>query len=341
MVHYLITTENALKVGCVKTFLGNNCITKKFDGSVQQPFGLVDGIRQSLWCAVERIQQAIAYLAQENIDVELIVAVENGIVNVNGVYYDICDAVVYDVAKNFYYTTLHKKSTELMPVPIHSRIFDEAMTRGITCGEIFAERFTYDKGNWMKELGVDRSVQINVALNAAYSEISTKGHYRTVKDFPKSGIVFKDYNAIYYDGKTSTMVDQLVNLLGNVFKFKFPKKLVIAGPELRGCMLGVLMAAALNVPFVPIRKAKKLPPPVSTQTYGTEYSQDTLEIASDLNYGTDTVCVIVDDIVATGGSLNACVKLCRSIGLIVTDTLVLGTVDCERPQLDFNIHCLM
>lgn len=345
----LITTENQLKVDCVKSIFGDQSqyLTKKFDGSVQQPYGIINGVRHSLLCAIERTEQAIEYIENEKIaGVEKIVSMENGIVTLSiadsNIHYDVCDSVIYDVKTKFYYTTLHVKEIGLLPVPIPDDIFQEAMQRKITCGEVFAEKYECDKGNWMKMFGVDRKAQITMSLEKAMLLINTDDYCSVVPDFPKKGIMFKDYNRVYYKGSTHLLADQMVNMIGNIFKFSLPRSLVVAGPELRGCMLAAIVASAMRVPSILIRKPGKLPPPINTEKYSTEYSNDTLQIVSNLNFAPGTVCIVIDDVIATGGSLNACVKLCRSIGLEVTDTIVIDSIDtCVRIHLDFNVHLLM
>ena len=90
----------------------------------------------------------------------------------------------------------------------------------------------------------------------------------------------------------------------------------VVGVEARGLALGALLALRLGAGFVMARKKGKLPPPVVAEAYGTEYSQDVLEMSGSIPLVGRVV--IVDDLVATGGSLLAAVRLCRKLGGNVT-----------------------
>lgn len=132
-----------------------------------------------------------------------------------------------------------------------------------------------------------------------------------VPNFPKVGILFKDITPLMQDGDAyKASCDEFI---------KFAKEVgaeLIMGPEARGFIFGCPTAYALNIGFIPVRKPKKLP-------------RETVEISYDLEYGSNTLCihkdsvkpgqkvVIIDDLLATGGTVEATVKLIEQLGGVV------------------------
>ncbi|WP_425807504.1 adenine phosphoribosyltransferase [Desulfitobacterium sp. Sab5] len=131
---------------------------------------------------------------------------------------------------------------------------------------------------------------------------------RVIEDFPKPGISFKDITSLLKNGETyHKAIDALVD---KVLPWK-PE--LILGPEARGFLLGAPLAYALGVGFVPVRKQGKLPGETVSETYELEYGTDTLEVhAADLHAGQRIA--IVDDLLATGGTMLATARLAEKIG---------------------------
>ena len=123
---------------------------------------------------------------------------------------------------------------------------------------------------------------------------------RDIKDFPKEGIIFKDITPLLMD------VKGVENLKGQ----KVDK---VVGMESRGFFFGMLLAQRLGAGFVPVRKKGKLPYKTLSQTYDLEYGQDVLEIHEDAIAKGEKV-LIHDDILATGGTAEAVVKLVERLG---------------------------
>jgi adenine phosphoribosyltransferase len=131
---------------------------------------------------------------------------------------------------------------------------------------------------------------------------------RDVPDFPKKGIVFKDITPLIGDPEgLATAVD----LLAEPFKDKGIT--AVCGMESRGFIFGVPVAERLGAGFVPVRKPGKLPHETLRQEYALEYGTDALEIHKDALSPRDRV-VIVDDLLATGGTASATVDLVRATG---------------------------
>ncbi len=135
-----------------------------------------------------------------------------------------------------------------------------------------------------------------------------KSAIRDVPDFPKPGIMFKDITPIMLDASLSK---DLVAHLAEFYKDKGIDK--IAGIESRGFLLGYPLAMALNIPFVLIRKAGKLPYHKLSHSYDLEYGSATIEIHVDAIKAGERV-LIHDDLLATGGSAGAAAELIQKCG---------------------------
>ena len=131
---------------------------------------------------------------------------------------------------------------------------------------------------------------------------------REIPNFPKEGIDFKDITTLMQDGDAfKYTIDQFVNEL------KDKNIDIIVGPEARGFLMGTPVAYALGVGFVPVRKPGKLPYETESYAYGLEYGTDVLEIHKDAIKPGQRVA-IVDDLLATGGTMEAAAKLIEQLG---------------------------
>ena len=135
-----------------------------------------------------------------------------------------------------------------------------------------------------------------------------KDKIRVIKDFPKEGISFKDITTLIADGEAlKESIDQIANYL------KDKEIDVVVGPEARGFIFGVPVAYALGVGFVPVRKKGKLPGETVSVKYALEYGEDELFIHKDAIKKGQKVA-IVDDLLATGGTIEAVAKLVELAG---------------------------
>ncbi len=135
-----------------------------------------------------------------------------------------------------------------------------------------------------------------------------KDSIRIIDGFPKEGISFKDITTLIKDGEgLRKAVDDLTSFL------KDKDIDVVVGPEARGFIFGVPVAYALGVGFVPVRKKGKLPAETVKIEYSLEYGTDTLEIHKDAIKPGQRVA-IVDDLLATGGTIGAVAKLVEQVG---------------------------
>lgn len=138
-----------------------------------------------------------------------------------------------------------------------------------------------------------------------------KAHIRVIPDFPKKGIMFQDISTLMNDSECLT---ELIDTISEAFKGKGITKVV--GLESRGFILGPAVASRLGAGFVMARKTGKLPCETVKQDYTKEYGIDTIEISRDALSPEDVV-LIHDDLLASGGTVEAAVKLVRQFG--VTD----------------------
>jgi len=138
------------------------------------------------------------------------------------------------------------------------------------------------------------------------SSINNIGMYiRDVPDFPKKGILFRDIAPLLREHFSET-----ISQMADMFTAAEWKKIdIIGGVESRGFILAAGLAAVKGKGFVKIRKAGKLPAPVVKRSYGLEYGEDALE----MQYGKGRM-LIVDDVLATGGTLSAAAELAKESG---------------------------
>jgi adenine phosphoribosyltransferase len=137
---------------------------------------------------------------------------------------------------------------------------------------------------------------------------SLKALVRTVPDFPKPGILFYDITTLLKD---KTGFAQMIDALAAHYLTQQID--LVLGIEARGFIFGPALAYRLNAGFVPVRKPRKLPAPVARVTYDLEYGSDSLEIHLDAIRPGQKV-VLVDDLLATGGTMEATVKLVKQLG---------------------------
>ncbi|OWZ83003.1 adenine phosphoribosyltransferase [Natranaerobius trueperi] len=138
--------------------------------------------------------------------------------------------------------------------------------------------------------------------------MNLREYIRDVPDFPKQGVVFKDITTALKDPEA--LAEIIINLSGH-FESKLPD--IVVGIESRGFILGPAIAKELGAGFVPARKEGKLPEKTESKDYDTEYSRDTLEIHQDAINDGERV-LIVDDLLATGGTAEATASIVEALG---------------------------
>lgn len=153
---------------------------------------------------------------------------------------------------------------------------------------------------------------------------NVKAMIRTIPDFPKKGIMFRDITTALKDAET---LKEMVDFISE--QFKDEKIDYVVGIESRGFIFGMPMAYNLNAGFIPVRKPNKLPAATIKETYELEYGTDTIEIHKDAIKKGDKV-VVVDDLLATGGTAAAACNLVAKAGAeIVGCAFVIELVDLK------------
>ena len=152
-----------------------------------------------------------------------------------------------------------------------------------------------------------------------------KHHIRTVPDWPAPGVQFRDITPLLQNPKVfRVLIDSFVH------RYMDPalRPEVVAGLDARGFILGAVVAYELNVGFVPIRKKGKLPFTTVEETYELEYGSATVELHTDAVKLGDRV-LLIDDLIATGGTMMAGVKLLEKLGA----TVIEGAAFVDLPEL--------
>ena len=133
-------------------------------------------------------------------------------------------------------------------------------------------------------------------------------YVKSIPDFPEKGIIFRDVTSVLQDAEGLHLaIDQMQEKLEGV-DFE-----VVLGPESRGFIFGVPIAYNMHKAFVPVRKKGKLPRATISQTYDLEYGTATIEIHKDAIQPGQKV-VIIDDLIATGGTTEAIIKMVEELG---------------------------
>jgi adenine phosphoribosyltransferase len=152
-----------------------------------------------------------------------------------------------------------------------------------------------------------------------------RSHIRTVPDWPAPGVQFRDITPLLQNAKVFRV---LIDAFVHRYMDNGMRPDVVAGLDARGFILGAVVAYELNVGFVPIRKKGKLPFTTVEETYELEYGSATVELHTDAVRPGDRV-LLIDDLIATGGTMMAGKKLLEKLGATVTE----GAAIVDLPEL--------
>jgi ribose-phosphate pyrophosphokinase len=263
---------------------------------------------------------------------DLIVSFENGI-QTQGSIFDFCVMTVRLGGDTRQYTSFGIEIDPTLFTEYVSQMGTLIQTAGTetTFGEFIASKMKGVKSNnWMKDIrfgNTDRTLQLQSCVDRFYID-----HYaRYVPDFPRPGVLFKDITPIMVDPTLLGIVNsQLVWIVTN----NFPDIDYIAGLDSRGFYFAPVLAQMLGKGFIPIRKALKLPVTESdrndrtkivVESYSTEYSEDQFGLIPEEVYIGKRV-LILDDLLATGGSIEAATNVLANAGMAVAGALTVYDV---------------
>ena len=152
-----------------------------------------------------------------------------------------------------------------------------------------------------------------------------RSHIRTVPDWPAPGVQFRDITPLLQDAKVfRVLIDAFVHRYMDADR----RPDIVAGLDARGFILGAVVAYELNIGFVPIRKKGKLPFTTVEETYELEYGNATVELHTDAVKPSQRV-LLIDDLIATGGTMMAGKKLLERLGAVVME----GAAIVDLPEL--------
>jgi len=165
-----------------------------------------------------------------------------------------------------------------------------------------------------------------------------KGVIREIPDWPKDGILFYDVTTLLKQG---ACYEKTINAM--LEPYKESRVDLVLGMEARGFIFAPTVAYALKAGFVPVRKPGKLPAPTFHENYELEYGTDKLEIHQDAIQPGDRV-LIVDDLIATGGTAEATVKLAEKMGAEVVGlsfAIELSFLNGKEKLSKYNVHSVL
>lgn len=310
-------------------------------GIAEQPFGQSVGHLG----AETRYKNLLGSEKFDRTQFDYIISIENSIYFFNDVFYERCDAILYDLSDNKVYESK-------LDIQIDDRIGDfvsKAKSQtpedykhkktgfSVTIGSLVNKKHRrMNKNDWTRDFngyGFGRVGQIQEALKSQYISLHVKKSLRIVPDFPQEGIFFKDISPLL---NNNVLYNQLIGLYAQYIKQTLSQNSVytIVALDARGFIFGSSLATLLNSPLVMVRKEGKLPPPYEEYSYQKEYgSSDTFCIAKDI-LEPETSCILIDDILATGNSLFAAAKLVESVNCKVEHMIVLTDVSVLRENAD-------
>ena len=161
---------------------------------------------------------------------------------------------------------------------------------------------------------------------------------RNIPDFPRSGIVFRDITVLLADAEG---LSQAAQAMAAPFAQKNVE--LVVGAESRGFIFGALVASQLNCGFVPVRKPGKLPARTIAEEYELEYGSDRLEIHADAVKPCQRV-LLVDDLLATGGTMKACCNMVERLGgeiVGISFLIELAFLNGRTLLADYDIHSII
>ena len=377
----ILTSTSAVKIKALErcVYLNNfsdfHCISTDDCGNVEQPVGI-----GGIVCCKNRVEWVREHVAHSK-DAKFIVSIENAIEQKNEKCFDVTHILVYDSKLKVYH---YFRGGEIQfPREYWDAAYQLSIENNgvnglgwsITVGDIFAKRLGTDPKNWIGSLQkldtemslkfIDRADQICDVLQYCFTEVGVlkqgdliKGNINYIQNYPKRNVLFQDLSPVFAN---FFLFNQLMIEIDHDLRknnIYLTRKDYVVGLESRGFVIGGALASKRACGFVMIRKKGKLPPPTLSCEYEKEYGTDSFEIQENIfpcleDDSPPIRMLIVDDLLATGGSLECAVKLIQMLpqskrGKIeILGCYTLGKVDGLEKQarerlskLGVSVNCL-
>jgi adenine phosphoribosyltransferase len=298
-------------------------------GLPPQPFGC------DLKCAYERVIHARKFATRDWTTYDAIVGIENGLFidASSGDLMDRCSVCVLLPGSMTFIDNFYGNRDANFKLPMNTlpfmgnlvRYSDNIQGYNTTAAEVLVEnKLATNVKDWIgtSPTGTTRCRQIEMSILPVFRQIGSSLYClkKTIpaavySNWPKPGVEFVDFFDI------SLNYDLMISMMSKILVFYGQLEITaVVGLESRGFVVGTMLAMMLRVPFIPVRKAGKLPGKVLTLEYKTEYSSDKIEIQDN---GEKHRVIVADDFIATGGTLDAANKLLTAAGHTVVDMFVL------------------
>lgn len=326
--------RQALEQCLESAFEGHDFVSTDDCENVEQPVGV-----GGLICCKQRIEwtltnSPVAKLAR------YVVSIENGIEkSQQGKCFDVVHIMIYCCKTKQYF---YFRGGE---IEFPSKYWDEAYLQSshnelgwsVTVGKVLAKQLGTNPKNWIGSLSKlqetplkypDRVDQICAVLNACFYKVGTgehqkyliqdtladrtRGNINYIRDFPKPGVLFQDLSPIFSNGELFRNLIKEIRRDLDDKNIKLQENDYVVGLESRGFIIGAALALEVGCGFTMIRKQGKLPPPTISAEYVKEYGTDIFEIQTD-SLPSSARVLIIDDLLATGGSLECAVNLIRML----------------------------
>jgi adenine phosphoribosyltransferase len=307
MTHIVLLSNSMVKKQAFfKSYFGTitshlKCINATTD--TPQPIGNKNGYK----VALQRINN---YIIQYNDTSNIIMAIESYLDIENNAWYDKCIIILKwkDTIVHMVSDTLVKLDNTLIPM-LFQNSKELPLGRDITLGSIIADLYNVSSDNWYDCFNsFDRVHHIKETLNCILTRNMMKelihNNIPRYINHPKGEIIFSDIISMFSDGLISSF---LIDMIRQEIKTEFPYDYIV-GLESRGFIIGSMIARDLGCGFVAIRKEDKLPGETYKVSYEKEYGKNIFEIQKDA-INENARILVVDDILATGGTLMAAKEL--------------------------------
>lgn len=341
-MNFLLVSTSPIKTRALESIVPETAITAVAPGPTYtaQPIGIRQA-KQALLARISTHTESLANLSSGHLGV----AIENFIEKLDdGTYVDKVAVLLVSSSGLFYHFSNGDMAVRV-PTKYAAQL-DELVRSGRNVDETFGELYACTEGlpasvskDWFQSVhshNPSRSDQIAYAVKSALLDLQSNrvalSDAKKHENWPSEGVTFVDMFSLTARGMSNAYVDAMEKALEFIQLSDASRDLVIFGLESRGLMLGFALASRMHARFVPVRKPGKLPGGVVSKQYAKEYGHDTFEIAKDHldEQSAAGTFVIVDDIIATGGSICAVLEMLAEKDCNKTVVLALDDVKSLR-----------